>query len=260
MNVERVRVLGTPVLPVSVEEASSVIGAWAAYGGGRAVCAANVHMVMDAWDDPVFAEHLATADLAVCDGRPLVWACRLQGVADAQHARGLDVMLAVMAVAARRGLRVGLYGARPQVLAEVRRRLLRMHPSLEIVYSWSPPFRDLTAEEDEEVVKAIRSAGVQVLLVSLGCPRQEQWMFAHRERLDCVMLGVGAAFDMVAGAIGTAPRWMQRLGLEWLYRLACEPRRLWRRYTRHNGRFVVLVLRERWRRTFFVRRRAHFDR
>ena len=256
MTLQSVRILETPVLPVSVDEASSVIGAWAADGGGRVVCAANVHMVMDAWDEPSFAAHLAGADLTVCDGRPLVWACRLQGVRDARQARGLDVMMAATSLAARRGLRVGLYGGRPEVLEEVRRRLLSRDPALDVTYCWSPPFRDLTSSEDEDAVAAIEAAGVQLLFVSLGCPRQEQWMFAHRERLDCVMVGVGAAFDMLSGSVRTAPRWMQRLGLEWVFRLVCEPRRLWRRYSRHNGRFIVLVLRDWWHRTSFGRRRG----
>jgi N-acetylglucosaminyldiphosphoundecaprenol N-acetyl-beta-D-mannosaminyltransferase len=240
---------------VSTEEAGSVIAAWAADGGARTVCAANVHMVMDAWDDPSFAAGLAGADLTVCDGRPLVWASRLQGVKDAQQARGLDVMLKLSSLAARRGLRVGLYGGRPEVLDEVRRRLVRRDPGLDIVYAWSPPFRELADEEDVAAMAAISAAKVQLLFVSLGCPRQEQWMFAHRDRVDCVMVGVGAAFDMIAGTVGTAPRWMQRIGLEWVYRLASEPRRLWRRYTRHNGRFVALVLVGCWRRATLARRR-----
>jgi N-acetylglucosaminyldiphosphoundecaprenol N-acetyl-beta-D-mannosaminyltransferase len=238
----RVEVLTTPVLPISVDEAGSVIAAWSAGGGARVVCAANVHMVMEAWDDASFAAGLAAADLVVCDGRPLVWACWLEGARDARQARGLDVMLEVCRLAARRGLKVGLYGAEPAVAAEVRRRLGAELPDLEIVYSWSPPFRELSTAEDEAAVRDIRAAGVQLLFVSLGCPRQERWMLAHRERLACVMIGVGAAFDMLAGFAGVAPRWMQRAGLEWVYRFAQEPRRLWRRYALHNGRFVALVV------------------
>jgi len=240
-------VLTTRVLPVGVEEAAGVVAAWAADGRGRVVCAANVHMVMEAWDAPSFAATLAGADLVVCDGRPLVWSCRLQGVRDARQTRGLDLMLAVCGLAARRGLKVGLYGGEAAVAGEVRHRLVARFPGLDVSYCWSPPFRPLSAREDDDAVVAITAAGVQILLVVLGCPKQELWMMEHRERLACVMLGVGAAFDMVAGVVGVAPPWMQRAGLEWVFRLVREPRRLWRRYTRHNGRFVVLALLQWWR-------------
>ena len=245
MSIAPLTIVTTKVLPIGVEEAASVSATWAEDGIGRVVCAANVHMVMEAWDDPDFAATLAGADLVVCDGRPLVWASDLLGMRDAEQARGFDLMQAVCARAARRGLRVGLYGAAPAVLHEVRRRLLAAHPGLDVVYAVSPPFRPLTAGEDQAVLADIVVAGVQVLFVSLGCPKQERWMLARRDRLGCVMLGVGAAFDMLAGELSIAPRWAQRLGLEWVLRLVSEPRRLWKRYARHNGRFVWLVLRQR---------------
>ena len=239
-----VKVLTTKVLPVGVDEAGSVVAAWAADSVGRVVCAANVHMVMEAWDDAAFAEVLNTADLAVCDGRPLTWACRLQGVRDARHARGLDLMTEVSARAARHHLRVGLYGGEPLVTEAVKRHLLALNPGLDVAYCWSPPFRELTAAEDDAVVEAIAAAGVQVLFVSLGCPKQERWMLAHRGRMTCVALGVGAAFDMLAGTLKVAPRWMQVTGLEWVFRLTREPGRLWRRYARHNARFVIRVVQQ----------------
>jgi len=244
VSIRPVMVLTTRVLPVAVEEAGSVVAAWASEARGRAVCAANVHMVMEAWDDAGFSRALNGADLTVCDGRPVVWACLLEGVGGARQTRGSDLMDDVCRRAARRGLRVGLYGSAPDVLGTVRRRLLARHPGLQVSYCCAPPFRELSAAEDEAVMQAIADAGVQVLFVSLGCPKQERWMFAHRERMACVALGVGAAFDMVAGVVVVAPRWAQVLGLEWAFRLVAEPRRLWRRYALHNGRFVVLVARE----------------
>jgi N-acetylglucosaminyldiphosphoundecaprenol N-acetyl-beta-D-mannosaminyltransferase len=130
------------------------------------------------------------------------------------------------------------------VLEGVGRALTSRHPGLDIVYAYSPPVRELTAEEDEGVVAAIAGAGVEILFVGLGCPKQERWMMAHRDSIDCLMLGVGAAFEMLAEVRPTAPRWVQRLGLEWLLRLANDPRRLWRRYARYNLRFLVLVGRQ----------------
>lgn len=237
-------VLGIRVSPINVNEASNMVASWAAESAGRVVCAANVHMVMEAWDDASFAAELARADLVVCDGRPLVWACRLQATQNACQTRGLDFMLGASAVAARSGLKVGVYGGEPAVAEAVRRRLIEQYPGIEVTYCWSPPFRQLTAHEDEAVVNGLIDANVQILFVGLGCPKQERWMVAHKGQLPCVMLGVGAAFDMVAGRMKVAPRWMQRAGLEWAFRLMSEPRRLWRRYAAHNGRFVVLVLRD----------------
>lgn len=244
MSGEALRVLTTPVLPVAVDEAAGVVASWATGGAGRAVCAANVHMVMEAWNDPGFAGLLSEADLTVCDGRPLVWVCRALGARDARQTRGLDLMLAAAAVAARRGLKVGIYGGDERLAGEVRRRLTSRFPGLDVTYCWSPPFRAVTKAEDEAVVRDIAASGAQILLVSLGCPKQERWMLTHRDRLPCVMLGVGGAFGMLAGDVRVAPRWVQRAGLEWLLRLAAEPRRLWRRYARYNGPFLVLAARQ----------------
>lgn len=244
MNVPGVRVLATEVLAVRVDDAAAVVASWARDGGGRAVCAANVHMVMEALDHPDFAATLAVADLVVCDGRPLVWVCRLQGAADARQTRGMDLMLETCRLAARYGLRVGLYGGESGVCDDVVRRLEHEFQDLDIAFRWSPPFRPLTAEEDDAVVASVVSSGVQVLFVGLGCPKQERWMLAHRDRLPCVTLGVGGAFDMLAGRVRVAPPWARRIGAEWLYRLASEPHRLWRRYARYNARFGLLALRQ----------------
>ena len=240
---DRYDVLTLAVEPVSAADAAATVATWADEGRGRVVCAANVHMVMEAWDDPGFARALAGADLVVCDGRPLVWYCRAAGFGAARQARGLDVMLAACSEAERSGIRVGLYGGTSDALQLVRRRLSEAYPELDIAYSYSPPFRELTSAEDDAVTAAIEEEGVQVLFVALGCPKQERWMLAHRDRVAAVMLGVGAAVDFVAGSVPSAPRWMQVAGLEWAFRLAHEPRRLWRRYARSNLRFVLLAAR-----------------
>jgi N-acetylglucosaminyldiphosphoundecaprenol N-acetyl-beta-D-mannosaminyltransferase len=234
-------ILTTSVLPVGAREAAEVMQGWAEEGVGRVVCAANVHMIMEARDDPAFSAGLATADLVFCDGRPLLWFCRLSGDRRAKQARGLDVMLNVCELAVRHGLPVGLYGGRPEVLADVEKRLKAGFADLDIRYRFSPPFRELTPEEDEEHVAAIKAAGVRVLLVALGCPKQERWMLEHRDRLPLTMLGIGAAVDFVSGAVQPAPRFVQAAGLEWVHRLLTEPRRLWRRYARTNTRFVALA-------------------
>jgi len=212
---------------------------------GRAaplVCAANVHMTMEAYDDPEFRDIVNAADFVVADGMPLVWALRLLGVPSAERVRMTpDLLLAILTRAVGTESRVGLYGGTEASLVPMQTRLLEEHPDLDIVYRHAPPFRPLTREEDQAVIAAIQAADVDLLLVGIGCPKQERWMAAHRTDLDCVMLGVGAAFDLLAGNTREAPRWMQRSGLEWVHRLAQDPRRLWRRYARNNPRFLLLL-------------------
>jgi N-acetylglucosaminyldiphosphoundecaprenol N-acetyl-beta-D-mannosaminyltransferase len=206
----------------------------------RAVLAANVHMVMEARDDPRFHADISLADLALADGMPLVWCLRSLGI-KAKHVRGTDVMVEVCRLAEVEGLAVGLYGGTPEVLAGVQRRLAERFPKLNITLAISPPFRTLTSDEERETSGRIRATGTSILFVSLGCPKQERWIIRHRqEQLPCVMLGVGAAFGFLAGSTPQAPRWMQQIGGEWLFRLATDPRRLWKRYARTIPRFVVL--------------------
>lgn len=232
-------VLGFPLHPVDQGTATRLILQWAQAEQSRAVCAANVHMVMEAWDDPVLQNQLRDADLSIPDGRPLGWALGLLGI-NAEHVRGADLTLEVCHRARNAAIPIGLYGSTPESLEAFRRFLHREYPALKIPFAASPPFRQLTQEEDIAMSVAIRESGARILLVSLGCPKQERWMMEHRGQLPCVMLGVGAAFDFLGGTTRSAPRWMQRSGLEWLFRLAMDPRRLWKRYLKHNPRFVVL--------------------
>jgi N-acetylglucosaminyldiphosphoundecaprenol N-acetyl-beta-D-mannosaminyltransferase len=158
----------------------------------------------------------------------------------------------VCARAADRAIRVGFYGGTPEVLDALIANLLRLHPQLDVGYRHSPPFGPLDSLENEAVVREIDRSGVRILFVGLGAPKQEQWMARQRPNLHAVTVGVGAAFDFLANHKKQAPRWIQRLGLEWLFRLVHEPRRLWKRYLFGNPRFAVLfaaqVVRDRWRR------------
>jgi N-acetylglucosaminyldiphosphoundecaprenol N-acetyl-beta-D-mannosaminyltransferase len=208
-------------------------------GQGGSVCVATVHMVMESCDDPELRRAINAADIVTPDGVPLVWALRRLGLPGARRVYGPTLTDEVCRAAAAEDVPVGFYGGSPEVLDAAVARLGRRHPGLRIVFQMAPPFRPLSREEDQEVVAAIRDSGARVLFVGLGCPRQERWMAAHRDALPCMMAGVGAAFDFIAGAKPQAPAWMQSAGLEWLFRLACEPRRLWRRYLIHNPRFVL---------------------
>jgi len=205
---------------------------------GAYVCAANVHMCMEAFDDPSFLEVVNNAGQVVPDGRPLVWAQRLLGHRGGQQVRGMDLMLALCEKSAKDGAPIGFYGGSSQLLDNLIINLQRRYPALNVVCRISPPFRDLTPDEDNEYIEQINRSGARILFVGLGCPKQERWMAAHKGSLHCVMLGAGAAFDFIAGNKRHAPRWIQWLGIEWLFRLCSEPRRLWRRYLILNPRFM----------------------
>ena len=213
---------------------------------GRAcLTAAAVHLVMVAREDPATARAVDRA-LAVPDGVPLVWALRALGHRQATRVYGPDLMAHYCARAARTGTTMYLYGGRSeQALAQLTEALRERFPGLRIVGGWSPPFRELTEAERDDVVDGINASGADVVWVGTGQPKQEQWMAEMRDRLDAPLLAaVGAAFDFHAGLVPQAPDWMQRVGLEWCYRLAREPRRLWRRYARYNPRFVAAFARQ----------------
>lgn len=236
-------VLGMRVDATSYADATSRVLAWAREGRSAYVCAANVHMVMEGHDDPAFRAVVNAADLVTPDGMPLVWSLRARGAAQAR-VYGPDLMLHVCEAAAREGIAVGLYGGEPGVMEQLRDTLPRRFAGLRIAYAYAPPFRDLSPAEDDAVVRDIEASGTCILFVALGCPKQERWMAAHRGRVHAAMLGVGAAFAFHAGRVRQAPAVLQRAGLEWLFRVAVEPRRLWKRALRHNPRFAVLAARE----------------
>jgi N-acetylglucosaminyldiphosphoundecaprenol N-acetyl-beta-D-mannosaminyltransferase len=180
------------------------------------------------------------AGLVTPDGMPLVWGLRLLGARHATRVYGPDLTLHILGAAGRQGVPVGFYGAGPATLDRLCARLRERFPSLSIAYACSPPFRPLTPEEDRQVTREIGESGARILFVGLSTPKQERWMAAHHGKVPAVMLGVGAAFDFLAGVKPQAPRWMQSAGLEWLFRLCSEPRRLAPRYLRQNPRFVRL--------------------
>jgi N-acetylglucosaminyldiphosphoundecaprenol N-acetyl-beta-D-mannosaminyltransferase len=177
---------------------------------------------------------------------PLVWGLKLLGHPEATRVYGPDLTPVVLRMAADEGIPVGFYGATPIVLERIRDVINARFPALQIAYSFSPPFRPLTSEEDADIVQAINESGARILFIGLNTPKQDYWMAEHRGRVSAVMLGVGAAFDFLAGTKAQAPRWMMRIGMEWFFRLVTEPRRLWKRYMKHNPRFVILFLRQLW--------------
>ncbi len=238
----RTPIVGTWVDSTSYAGAVDQVLHWVAAGESRSVCVATTHSLMEAHDSARFRRLMNEADLVTPDGMPLVWMLRLKGRRGQQRVYGPTLMLHVLEAAERECIPIGLYGSSPQVMERLLAHMAEGFPKLKISYIFSPPFRELSAEEDEEVIRQVAESGSRILFVGLGCPKQERWMAAHRGRIPAVMIGVGAAFDFHAGLKKQAPPWLQNLGLEWLFRLLHEPRRLWRRYLYHNPRFIVLAV------------------
>lgn len=197
-------------------------------------------MVMETIDDEEFREVINRADIVTPDGMPLVWMLRKLGLR-ATRVYGPDLMLALCAAAADKGVAIGLYGSTPVVLGKLGARLHAAYPGLRVAYLHAPSF---TRDEGDTEIPRIKKAGVQLLFVALGCPRQERWIGRYHRDSQTVMVGVGAAFDFLAGVKPQAPSILQRAGLEWAFRLLSEPRRLWRRYAIHNPRFAVKAVRQ----------------
>ncbi len=209
------------------------------------VCCVNAHMTVEA-RDPAFAQVVNNADLATADGMPVVYGLRLLHGVRQERVAGNDLMPALLKTAAEQGLSVYLYGGEESTLQKIRERALREYPGLRIAGSWSPPFRPIDAMDFAADADRINASGAQIIMVSLGCPKQEKWMARMHGTVNGVMLGLGGAFLLYAGIDSRAPKWMRDLSLEWLYRLMLEPRRLWKRYLTTNGIFLSMLLRAKW--------------
>ncbi|MEC4721959.1 WecB/TagA/CpsF family glycosyltransferase [Noviherbaspirillum sp. CPCC 100848] len=229
---------------VTWDEAVGQITRWGADHQSRYVCICNVHSVVTTTSDVEFKIAVNNADMATPDGAPIAWALRRLGHSTQERINGPDLMMKYLQEAERLDQVVFFYGSTESTLAKLRVTLAKQFPRLRIGGTYSPPFRALSLEEDEQIIEMINGSGANVVFVGLGCPKQEKWMADHRGRINAVMIGVGAAFDYHAGVIKRAPIWWQRNGLEWLYRLGSEPRRLFKRYMVTNTLFVFGFLRQ----------------
>jgi len=233
-------ILGSRIDATSYSDACDRIQTWATVGQSCYVIAANVHVVMTAYWQRSFQQVVNGAALVTPDGMPLVLGLRGLGIAGQTRVYGPDLMLALCDRAAQVGLPIYLYGGTPELLEKLQIKLLTQFPNLQIAGSHAPPFRPQTPEEEQQDCDRIQASQARLVFVALGCPKQEAWMARQQGNLAAVMIGVGAAFNFHSGQVSQAPRWMMRLSLEWLYRLAVEPRRLWRRYLINNPAFLIL--------------------
>ncbi len=240
-DVHRREILGIPIAMIDYERAMDVMDQMVEERHRGWVCAAAVHSVMVAQEDGLMKRALTDAVITVPDGMPIVWAANRLGEHLPNRVYGPELMRRYCNRSVERGHRVWLYGGRDQsALVQLALNLRRKHPGIRIVGGYSPPFRSLTAEEDNAIAEQINAAQPDVLWVGIGVPKQEKWMVRMRSRLDVpVMCAVGAAFDFHAGRVSQAPHWMQERGLEWTYRIAQEPRRLLPRYLYTNPRFML---------------------
>jgi len=232
--------LGIPLALTDYEETLDWMDATIGRHGRGYVCVAAVHTVMVCQEDEELRDAVVGADFTVPDGQQLVWAMNALGHDLSHRVYGPDLMERACERAARTGVRMYLYGGRNQgALVQLALNLRQRYPGLQIVGGYAPPFREPTEEEEATVADEINRSRADIVWVGIGVPKQEKWMARMRPRLEApVLVGVGAAFDFHAGLVPQAPQWMQRLGLEWAFRLFQEPRRLWRRYARYNPLFV----------------------
>lgn len=207
------------------------------------VTVCNVHSVMSARRNDDLFHAISEAEIATPDGVPIVWGLRRLFRSDQERVYGPELMRLAFTENKRLGWKHYLYGSTPETLARLQDALRTIAPEAEIAGAFSPPFRDMSAEESAQAITAIRSSGADVVWVGLGMPKQELWMHSVKADLPGVaLLGVGAAFDFLAGTVKQAPAWMQKYGLEWLFRLIQEPRRLWRRYIWNNPAYAFLLI------------------
>jgi N-acetylglucosaminyldiphosphoundecaprenol N-acetyl-beta-D-mannosaminyltransferase len=242
MSDARFNVIGVAISATNLPEAAQTILSWKLRGEQHAVSTCTAHTLVQCQRDEDLRQRINSAGLATPDGMPLVWLARRRGLRDVSRVYGPDLLLAVCEAGLPLRLRHLFYGGAPGVPERLAARLQKRFPDLMVVGALSPPFRELTADEDTELTDRINAAAPDIVWVGLGTPKQDFWTTDHLGRLNAAaLIGVGAAFDFHSGRIRQAPRWVQRSGLEWLFRLAQEPRRLWRRYLVDNALFVYHV-------------------
>ena len=241
-------VIGFSVCTLSIEQHISQILDWADAQMSKVVCVANVHMLMEGHWHEDFSKILKQADMLTPDGAPLAWMVSWLRLRRQERVAGMDILLGLCQSAKERSVSLFFVGSTPDVLSSIQQKLSQDFPDVKILGIANFPFRPLTADEDRDLIQEINSSGAGIVLVSLGCPKQERWMNEHKDKVRAVMIGLGGVFPIFAGQKKWAPKIVRKLGLEWLYRLVQEPKRLWNRYATTIPPFVFLALRQAFRR------------
>ncbi len=236
---KKCKILGTEIAVTNMQEVVGIIEQQAESLRGKYICVSNVHTTVTAYEDAGYRAVQNGAAIALPDGKPLSVYSRKHGYADAQRVTGPDLMGELFA--RDNGLRHYFYGGTPETIEILQKKLPEEYPALQIAGMVSPPFRPLTKEEDERAIREMNDSGADIIWVGLGAPKQEIYMAEHQGMTHGVMIGVGAGFDYYAGTIRRAPMWMQKMSLEWLYRLMQDPKRLFKRYFVTNFKFLWLT-------------------
>lgn len=245
MERKRVKILDVLIDAINMDQAIQRISEWIDTKRKSYVCVAPVATVVSALDDDKYLEVLNHADMVTPDGMPIVWVGRAKGYREMGRVCGPDMMKKICIDPCLSHCRHFFFGATDQTLHELQEQLRKWNPDIKICGAIAPPFRDKAQVEDDDVVGRINHAQPDILWVGIGAPKQDYWMALNRDRIDApVLVGIGAAFDFLAGNKPRAPKWMQKIGMEWFFRLCCEPRRLWRRYVIGNTRFCFEFLKE----------------
>ena len=254
MALKSISILDTKVSVTDLQSASSYISECIDQRKKTYVCIAPVSTVVDAQADRAYREIINNAGMTTPDGMPLVWLGRLKGERAIKRTYGPDLMTKFCELSQQKSYKHYFYGGTPETNRLLVSKLSERFPRLNIVGDFAPPMRNVGEEEDASVLEQINKADPDVMWVGLGSPKQDYWMFKHRDKLNVpVMVGVGAAFDFLAGVKKQAPRWMQNLGLEWFFRFCCEPRRLWRRYIIGNTKFIYWIIKDFFRNSLRVK-------
>lgn len=243
MMLDRTDILGVGISAINMEQTLAIVDRWIATDASQYVCITNTHNIMMSYDDPHLQAVHNNAGLTTPDGMPMVWISRWRGQKHVDRVYGPDLLLALCKHSLDRGYKHFFYGGDEGVAAHLARKMQSRFPGLKIAGTISPPFRKLTAEEDQAVVDCINDSDADIVWVGLGCPKQELWMYEHVSRLKApVLIGIGAAFDFHTGLKKQAPRWMRHAGLEMIFRVITEPRRLGPRLLKNHPRFIGLML------------------
>jgi len=241
--INKVKILNSKVNIISLQKTLNVIDKWITVQDiKKYICLFNVHMCMEAYDSNDFHNVVDSADLVLADGFPIYFGQKLMGYSDAEHIRGVDLTVQLSNFSQKKNIPIGFLGGRKNTLTNMCDIFKRKYNVDTINYSYSPPFGQWTDEEKKNMINDINKSEIKILFVGLGCPKQEYWMYNNKDKLNCIMIGVGAAFDFIAGNKKSAPLWIQKIGFEWLFRFISEPKRLWQRYLKHNPRFLYYFM------------------
>lgn len=238
------RILGVNVAVTNMKDMVNLIMGHVEELKGEFICLSNVHTTVMAYESEEYRKIQNSAFIALPDGSPLAFVQRLRGYKEAEQVSGPDLMPALWKATENTEISHYFYGSSEETIKALKENLKKNYPGLKIAGMEAPPFRPLTEEEDEEAVRRINESGASILWVGLGAPKQEEWMYRHKGKVNCLMFGVGAGFDFHAGTVKRAPLWMRNHYLEWLYRLTQDPKRLWKRYVKTNGKFVLLSVKD----------------